>query len=106
MAQDEERVEVTRNAGESRYEIHVDGSRAGVTDFHADDQGRLVFDHTVVEKEFGGRGLGGVLVGRAMTDVAARGETVVPECSFVAKYLSGRDVPGLTIAWPDEAPAE
>jgi predicted GNAT family acetyltransferase len=40
-----------------------------------------------------------VLVGEALADVAARGETVVPVCPFVVKYLRGNDVEGLDVAW-------
>jgi len=96
----EEQITVVRAA--HRYEVNVDGQLAGFTMFHADAQGRLVFPHTVVDVAFGGRGLGRVLVSQAMADVASRGETVVPLCPFVAKYLRSTEVPGLQIAWPDE----
>ncbi len=39
--------------------------------------------------EFGGRGLGSVLIGRALADVAEQGMAVEPECVFVAGYLDG-----------------
>ncbi|HWT33420.1 MAG TPA: GNAT family N-acetyltransferase [Microbacterium sp.] len=94
----EEEIEVVRAA--HRYEIRVGGRLAGFTMFHADEQGRLVFPHTVIDPAFGGRGLGRALVARAMADVASRGETVVPLCPFVAKYLHLTEVPGLTVDWP------
>ncbi|KHK97174.1 hypothetical protein LK09_13000 [Microbacterium mangrovi] len=94
----DEQIEVVRTP--DRYEVRVDGKAAGFTLFHADPEGRLVFPHTVVEPEFGGRGLGQVLVSRAMADVASRGETVVPLCPFVTKYLRKTEVPGLKIDWP------
>lgn len=46
-----------------------------------------VFFHTEVDESFGGRGLGGILVGQAMADVAARSVTVVPLCPFVKGWL-------------------
>lgn len=95
----EEQITVTRAA--RRYEVHVDDRLAGFTLFHPDEQGRLVFPHTVIDPAFGGRGLGRVLVARAMADVASRGETVVPLCPFVVKYLRGTDVPGLKVDWPE-----
>ncbi|WP_292834235.1 GNAT family N-acetyltransferase [Microbacterium sp.] len=90
---------VVRNDDKNRYEIHLDDTVAGFTEFEADDHGRLAFPHTEVDPAFGGRGLGGTLVGQAMADVAARGETVVPVCPFVVKYLHSTEVPGLDIAW-------
>ena len=37
-----------------------------------------------------------------MADSARRGETVVPHCPVVAKYLRENEVPGLTIEWPGQ----
>ncbi len=98
-----EDVTVTRDDAASRYEVRVDGQLAGFTEFRPTSDGRLIFPHTVVEPAFGGRGLGSVLVGRAMADVASRGETVIPVCPFVLKYLRSHDVPGLTVQYRDEA---
>lgn len=92
--------EVTRNDELSRYEIRVGDALAGFTEVTYDGEGRAVFPHTEVDEAFAGQGLGAVLVGAAMTDAAARGETVVPQCSFVARYLTKREVPGLDIHWP------
>jgi len=97
-----DRVTVTRNDEKGRYELHVDNVLAGYTEFVIDSQGRLVFPHTVIDHAYRGRGLAGVVVERAMTDVAARGETVVPRCPVVRKYLREYDVPGLRIDWPKD----
>ncbi|WP_336632369.1 MULTISPECIES: GNAT family N-acetyltransferase [unclassified Microbacterium] len=96
-----ENVQVVRNDEAQRYEITVDGTVAGFTEFEPDAEGRLVFPHTSIDPAFGGRGLGTRLIAEAMADVAARGETVVPVCSFVVKYLKGTDVPGLRVHWRD-----
>lgn len=95
-------ISVTRNDAERRYEVFVDGVLAGFTVFIADSSGHEIFPHTEVFPEFGGRGLGGILVGAAMEDEAKRGTTVVPVCPFVVKYLRANDVPGLDIVWRDE----
>ncbi len=96
---DEPQLEIVRNEEKSRYEVVVDGTVAGLTEFEVDDAGRVVFPHTEVDPAFGGRGLGSILVAGAMADEAARGETVVPVCPFVVKYLQKNDVPGLDIHW-------
>lgn len=92
-------AQVVRNDELGRYEIVVDDVVAGFTEFAADAEGRIVFPHTEVDPAFGGRGLGSLLVGGAMADEAARGETVVPVCPFVAKYLTENEVPGLEVRW-------
>lgn len=90
---------VDRNDEKSRYEVHVGDTLAGFVVFETDEHGRLVFVHTEIDHAFAGRGLGSVLVGEALADVARRGETVVPVCPFVVKYLRGHEVPGLDVAW-------
>lgn len=93
-------ITVTRAQG--RYDIHVGDVRAGYTLFRPDSQGRLSFPHTEVDPAFRGRGLATTLVAEAMADVASRGETVVPHCPLVSKYLREHEVDGLTVAWPSE----
>ena len=73
---------------------------AGFTVFRIDPRGRLIFPHTEVDPAFRGRGIAQALVAGAMADVAARGETVIPHCPVVAKYLRENEVPGLDIVWP------
>lgn len=102
MSETDPTIEVVRDDAEGRYEIRYDGEVAGFTLFEPDRQGRLVFPHTKVDPAYEGHGLGGRLISAAMADVAARGETVIPLCPFVAKYLRGHDVPGLHIVWPPE----
>ena len=99
MTEPSEDVTVTRNDAEGRYEIHVGDVLAGFTEFFADSEGRLVFPHTEIDPAFAGRGLGAVLVGDAMKDVVARGETVVPECPYVVRFLQKHEIDGLQIAW-------
>lgn len=77
---------IENNPAESRFEIHVDGVRAGIADYE-DADGVRTFPHTVVEKEFGGRGLAGHLVRRALDETRGEGLKVRPACSFVEKFI-------------------
>lgn len=78
---------VVRDDSAHRYVIQVRGSAAGFTAYR-DRGAERVFYHTVVEEAFAGRGLGTVLIERALSDTRGAGMRVVPVCPFVAHYLS------------------
>jgi len=92
-------VEITRLDDRHRYELLVDGRRAGFAEFRL-QPGAVVFTHTVVRPEFEGRGLGSRLAKYVLDDAVARGERIVPECPFIAAYL--REHPGYegSVDWP------
>jgi predicted GNAT family acetyltransferase len=77
---------VERVDAKHRYEILVDGERAGLTAYR--DRGeQRVFYHTEVDDAFAGRGLAAQLVQQALTDVRESGKRIVPVCPYVAKFL-------------------
>ncbi|MGW1886016.1 GNAT family N-acetyltransferase [Streptomyces sp. NPDC001970] len=81
---------VERNDARHRYEILVDGKRAGLSAYR--DRGvQRVFYHTVVDDAFAGQGLASQLVHHALTDVRDSGRRIVPACPYVAKYLKKHD---------------
>lgn len=78
--------QVTHDAHESRYEIHVDGILAGFT--QAFEEGDVVrFPHTEVFDQFEGQGLAAELVSGALDDVRVRGKKVVATCPYVARFV-------------------
>ena len=97
---------VVRNDEDRRYEVHVNDVLAGFTVFRVDARGRVLFPHTEVDPAFRGRGLAQAVVAEAMADTARRGETVVPHCPVVAKYIREHEVAGLTVEWPQHARPE
>ncbi|MGZ3114007.1 GNAT family N-acetyltransferase [Streptomyces sp. H62] len=81
---------VERADAERRYEILVDGRRAGLTAYR--DAGvQRVFFHTEIDEAFAGQGLAPQLVGQALLDVRASGMRIVPVCPYVAKFLKRHD---------------
>ncbi|GAA2981663.1 putative GNAT family acetyltransferase [Microbacterium terrae] len=100
MTDTDDQPTVSRNDEDHRYEVHLGDVLAGFTQFRADARGRLLFPHTEVDPAFRGRGLAQIVVAEAMADAARRGETVVPHCPVVSKYLETHDVPGLSVEWP------
>lgn len=101
-----EELTVTRNDAAGRYEIHVGDVLGGYTLFEIDPRGRLVFPHTEIDHAYRGWGLSTVLISQAMADVAERGETIVPVCPVVRRYLRHHELPGLKIEWPAPLPGE
>ncbi|MFF4833109.1 GNAT family N-acetyltransferase [Streptomyces sp. NPDC001315] len=86
MSQPSATPTVERVDDRHRYEILVDGERAGLTAYR--DRGeQRVFYHTEVDDAFAGQGLAAQLVREALTDVRASGKRIVPVCPYVAKYL-------------------
>ncbi|CAM5240446.1 MULTISPECIES: GNAT family N-acetyltransferase [Streptomyces] len=77
---------VERVDARNRYEILVDGKRAGLTAYRDRDAQR-VFYHTEVDEAFAGQGLASQLVQEALTDVRESGKRIVPVCPYVAKFL-------------------
>ena len=81
-------VTVADNPAMRRYEARVDGDLAGYTEYHLSGD-LIVFPHTEVDPDFGGRGVGTALAKGALDDVRANrpGFAVVPECDFIKTYI-------------------
>ncbi|GAB1339492.1 N-acetyltransferase [Streptomyces sp. E-15] len=87
MSQTSSAPVVERVDAKNRYEILVDGERAGLTAYRDHDDQR-VFYHTEIDDAFAGQGLASRLVQEALTDVRASGKRIVPVCPYVAKFLT------------------
>ena len=79
-------VTVVDNKEHHRYEVHVGGALAGILAYSVRD-GVVVMPHTVVEPQYEGRGLGGLMAEHALNDVRERGLKVAPQCWFIAAYI-------------------
>jgi uncharacterized protein len=79
-------TEVRRNDEQSRYEIILDGTLAGIADYYERGDA-LVFPHTEIDHRHRGKGLGAILVRGALDDVAQSGKAVVPSCWYVAQFI-------------------
>ncbi len=71
---------------ESRYVITARHGEAGYAQYERLDR-TVVFTHTVIDPAFKGQGMGSRLVQAALDDVRQHGESVVPQCAFVADYI-------------------
>lgn len=80
-------VEVRHVPERTRYQVLVDGEVAGAAHYVV-HEGRLVFDHTVIDDAYAGRGLAKVLARGTLDDVRATGQRIVPLCEFMAGFLA------------------
>src|SRR3954470_12362116 len=81
---------VERVDADRRYEILVDGRRAGLTAYR-DRGAQRVFFHTEIDDTFAGQGLAAQLIQLALADVRESGKRIVPVCPYVAKFLKRHD---------------
>ncbi|HEX3977485.1 MAG TPA: GNAT family N-acetyltransferase [Solirubrobacteraceae bacterium] len=70
----------------ARYELTVDGERAGFVTYRQ-SPGVIAFLHAEVDPARERNGLGSQLVRGALDDARARGLAVRPVCPFVAWYI-------------------
>lgn len=78
--------EIRLNEDGNQYEAWVDGTRAGVLQFSQAD-GVITYEHTIVDDDFAGQGIGSQLVRRALVDARENNWKVVAQCPFVAAYF-------------------
>lgn len=90
---------VTLNESESRYEIHLGEVLAGFAAFER-RPGQILFVHTEIDPAFQGRGLASILAAGALSDAAASGDTIVPYCPYIRKYLETHEVEGAIVEFP------
>ncbi len=90
-------TEVRNDPEQQRYEILVEGERAGVLDYEIAD-GRISLTHTGVDDAYQGQGLASILVRGALDDIRATGDLrVVPLCPYAAGWIEKHpDYAGLT----------
>lgn len=81
-------ADVIDNAGQSRFELALDGDNRAVAYYRRDENGNLVLTHTEVPSEYGGRGFASTLA-RGLFDIAReRGDRLVLKCPFMAAWFA------------------
>lgn len=85
------RIAVADHPEASRYELTVDGERAGFVTYRL-SEGVVAFLHAEVDPARERRGLGSRLVRGALDDARARGLAVRPLCPFVAWFVKTHSV--------------
>lgn len=79
-------LDIVHNQSANRFETTIDGQTGYIS--YQDRDGKLVYDHTIVPQQLGGQGVGSTLVKHALDYAREHDKKVVPQCSFVASYIS------------------
>ena len=82
----EQNLTITHDEQAKRFETSIDGHTGYISYQERDDT--LVYDHTIVPQELGGRGIGSALVKHALNYACEQNKKVIPQCSFVSSYIS------------------
>ena len=90
MRIDLDALEVKNNAELSRFEAQV-SSFTAVIDYQLVDN-KIIFLHTGVPDEISGHGIGGKMAKTALDFARDAGLEVVPQCPFVAGFISRHPV--------------
>jgi predicted GNAT family acetyltransferase len=77
---------VRDNPAQHRYELDVDGFTAAA--YYRREPGVIVFTHTEVPSEIGGRGVASKLTRQTLEIARADGLKVKAPCPFVSAYMA------------------
>jgi predicted GNAT family acetyltransferase len=81
-----EDIEVRDNPAKNRYEVRLGGELVGISAYVVAAD-RIIFTHTEVDDDVGGRGIGSRLARDALDDVRSRGLRVTARCPFIAAFI-------------------
>jgi uncharacterized protein len=77
--------ELTDNTDRSRYEYSAEGAISFID--YRRSSGVVALTHAEVPRELEGRGVGSRMARAVLDAIRARGEKVIPQCSFVAAFI-------------------
>lgn len=74
------------NTATQRYELPLEGGVVAYVPYRREG-GVVTLPYSEVPPQFAGQGVGSRMVKLVLDDIRARGEKVVPLCSFIARYV-------------------
>ncbi|WP_185097239.1 GNAT family N-acetyltransferase [Chryseobacterium sp. Leaf180] len=88
-------IDVKQNNNEKNgsFEASVDGKKAGLITYTWAGEDRFIIDHTEVEDEFGGQGVGKEMLIKAVDFAREKGVKIIPLCPFAkATFHKNKDL--------------
>ena len=80
-------TEIQHNETDKKFEIFQDGKSAGFMTYTWAGDDKFIIDHTEVDEQYGGLGLGKQLVEAAVNFARDKGIKIIPLCSFAKKTI-------------------
>ncbi|WP_297985129.1 GNAT family N-acetyltransferase [uncultured Chryseobacterium sp.] len=80
-------TEVKHNETDKNFEVFQDGKHAGLMTYTWAGDDKFIIDHTEVDEEYGGLGLGKQLVEAAVNFARDKGIKIIPLCPFAKKTI-------------------
>ena len=80
------KLRVEEQPDRNRYVVFADDRRAGFVTYRRED-GVIALDHTEVDEDFEGKGVGSALVRHVLDEARDAGVGVLPFCSFTRSYI-------------------
>lgn len=80
-------IAIRNNPERSRFEVLDGDAVIGQAAYLDHDDSQRIFYHTVVDEEYGGRGLAGQLAAQALDETVAAGLVIVPVCPYIKSYV-------------------
>ena len=80
-------TEVKHNETDKNFEVFQDGKYAGLMTYSWAGDDKFIIDHTEVDEQYGGLGLGKKLVETGVNFAREKGVKIIPLCSFAKKTI-------------------
>lgn len=80
-------TEVKHNETDKNFEVFQDGKHAGLMTYTWAGDDKFIIDHTEVDEQYGGLGLGKQLVEAAVNFARDKGIKIIPLCPFAKKTI-------------------
>lgn len=80
-----DKLEITHNPAENRFEAWIDGQLAKLD--YMEDGNTIVMTHVGVPYQFRGHGVAGVITKAGLEYARSKSLRVIPMCSYVAAYI-------------------
>ncbi|MDQ1163248.1 putative GNAT family acetyltransferase [Chryseobacterium sp. SORGH_AS 447] len=75
-------VKHTNDGKRGSFEAFIDGTHAGLMTYTWAGEDRFIIDHTEVEEEYNGKGVGKEMLYSAVDFAREQGKTIIPLCPF------------------------
>lgn len=85
------KTSLSKSENKGVFSVEENGVEAGTMSFFMDDKGKMAIDHTVVNPDFRGKGIGKVLVEEGVNYARNHSLKINPICTYAKALLEKTD---------------